>query len=83
MNKIIDDVQAAAKVGKMHENLCDNHASDLWDNTVLGIEMLDALDLAPPCYVSIDMKGAMDAGDVYTMVHSLILHVWNSKDVTF
>ena len=74
MNKIIADVQAAAKVGKVHENLCDNNASDLWDDTILDSKMLAAPDLASPCYASIDMKAAVDAGDVYTRVDPLILH---------
>ena len=75
INKIIADMQAAAKAGKVYENLCDNNVSHLWDDTVSDSKMLSALDLAPPCHVSIDMKAAVDAGDVYTRVHSLILHV--------
>ena len=44
--------------------------------------MLAALDLALPCYASIDMKAAVDAGDVYTRVHSLgmgqcLWYAWN------
>ena len=75
MNKIIAYVRAADKVANVHENLCDNNASNLWDEAVLDSEMLAALDLAPPCYVSIDTNTAVDAGDVYTIVHSLILHI--------
>ena len=75
MNKIIADVWAAAKVVNVHENLCDNNVSNLWDETVLYSTLLGALHLAPPWYVSIDTKAAMDGGDMYTIVHSLILHV--------
>ena len=75
MNKITADVRATAKAGNMLENLCDNNVSNLWDETVLDSELLAALDLPPPCYVSIDTKAAMDAGDVYTRVHSVILQV--------
>ena len=49
MNKLIADMRAAAKVGNVHENLCDNNVSNLWDETVLYSKMLAALDLAPPC----------------------------------